>query len=158
MTAISGILFKITCESEIPATLFQDPSMLLTMDLDDVNDADITQYLQYKALVTFAFRKKESTQWFNFYDRIKDKTFYTWCNYKDLDNFLATTETDFYKNKFLPLQNKIFAGIGWHDHGYKIVSDNWEKISSWYPTDRSIKMYNNSFFPSAHADQMWANP
>ena len=91
MTAISGILFKITCESEIPATLFQDPSMLLTMDLDDVSDADITQYLQYKALVTFAFRKKESTQWFNFYDRIKDKTFYTWCNYKDLYNFLATT-------------------------------------------------------------------
>ena len=47
MTAISGILFKITCASETSTNMFQDQTRLLTMDLSGVSDAEILDYIKY---------------------------------------------------------------------------------------------------------------
>ena len=155
MTAISGILFKITCESEIPTALFQDPSVLLTMDLPGVSDAEILNYIKYHKLVRFAVKSvTDQAPWFFFADKIEDIGFYYWIDCKSEDSFKNIEKSSLYQTKYLVIQQKIFAALNWTNHGYQIV-DTETDISSWYPTNGRKNFIDYSIYDKGIADTLW---
>ncbi len=154
MTAISGILFKITCETETPTALFQDPSVLLTMDLPNVSDAEILDYIKYHKSSRFAIKSvTDQAPWFFFCDKIKDTGFFYWIDCKDNDDFSKIESTNIHK-RYLASQQKIFAALGWTSHGYKIIGIETD-ILGWYPTTGQKKFQDYSIYVKDIAEQIW---
>lgn len=155
MTAISGILFKITCESETPTALFQDPSILLTMDLPDVSDAEILNYIKYHKLVRFAIKSvTDQAPWFFFSDKIKDTDFYYWIDCKNLDSFKNIESSNLYQQKYLAVQQKIFTALNWTNYGYQIVGTETD-ILNWYPSTGRKNHLDYSIYDKEIAANMW---
>jgi hypothetical protein len=155
MTAISGILYKITCASETPTTMFQDQTRLLTMDLSGASDAEILDYIKYHKLVRFAIKNStDQAPWFFFCDKIKDTGFYYWIDCKTAESFKAIENGKLYQTTYLSKRQKIFTALNWVDHGYKIVDSKLD-LSSWYPNTGPRKFQDYSIFNKEIAEQIW---
>jgi hypothetical protein len=155
MTAISGILFKITCASETPTVMFQDQTRLLTTDLSGVSDAEILDYIKYYKLVRFAIKNStDQAPWFFFCDKSKDTGFYYWIDCKTAESFKTIENGKLYQTTYLSKRQKIFTALNWVDHGYKIVDSKLD-VSGWYPTTSTRKFLDYSVYNKEIAEQIW---
>jgi hypothetical protein len=125
------------------------------MELSEVSDAEILEYIKYHKLVRFAIKSvTDQAPWFFFSDKIKDTGFYYWIDCKNTDSFKNIENSNLYQQKYLTIQQKIFAALNWTNHGYQIV-DTETDILNWYPATGRKNFIDYSIYDKEIADKMW---
>jgi hypothetical protein len=120
---ISGVLYKITCATTTPITIFYDKSSLLTVDGLAITDHEIIEYMIIENNL-FQFAKSAcGACWFICCEPDQDTEFYYFYDCKNLNQFETIIHSDLYKN-YLPLRSSLCDTLSWTHHGYKIIPAN----------------------------------
>jgi hypothetical protein len=155
MTAIAGILFKVTCEIPTPTTTMQDKSRLLTTENNNVDDMTIIEYIQLEESIKQLVHAISPVSLFFFCNSIEDTEFFYWINLKQSDYWNDVTNNNIYKNDYLSKRQTLWDQLHWVDHGYKIMSA--DTPLDWLPKIGHERIYHYSVFSKNYGEQMWAN-
>ena len=128
MSVIHGVMQKISLTKEYPVSLFLDKSSLLTMENLPVSDVDVIEYLTLlQEILDHAVNASDGAPTFYNFDSRESEVIYLWFDFKDSDHWDAvhTSET---MSGYLSAKQKVYDGLGWVDHGYKVIEHLSEEI------------------------------
>ena len=149
MSAILGVMQKISLTKEYPVSVFLDKSTLLTMENLPVSDVDVIEYITLlQEILDHAVNVADGIPTFWFFDTPESELIYLWFDFKDTEHWDAVHTSEIMAG-YLNAKQKIYDGLGWVDHGYKVIENTDALISTAY---KEVGITQDTGLPEYHLD------